>query len=59
MRMSAWAKKNLLVKPAPATYALPPSQALGELKILDKPELISRNQTHSPARNAQSPSQAA
>jgi hypothetical protein len=33
IHMSAWAKKKLLVKPAPATYALPPPQTLGELTV--------------------------
>lgn len=59
MRMSAWAKKNLLVKTAPATYTLPPPQTPGELKILGKTEPNSRNRTHSPERTDPSPSRAA
>lgn len=59
IHMSAWAKKKLLVKPAPATYALPPPQTLGELTVQDKPAPISRNKTRSPARPDQPPSRAA
>jgi uncharacterized protein YfaT (DUF1175 family) len=59
IHMSAWAKKNLLVKTAPATYTLPPSQTLGELTAPGKQAQIRRNKTQLPARCDQSPSRAA
>lgn len=59
IHMSAWAKKNLLVKAAPAACTLPPPQASAEQATRDEPVLIGRTSTRSPARGNRSSSQAA
>jgi hypothetical protein len=59
IHMSAWAKKKLLVKTAPATYTLSLPQAPEEESNMNRPSLIDRVPEQSLARSNQPSSQAA